>query len=115
MKQFACSIGFVSTFCKTHLKRFDLRMMVKVIRGRVAAGFRSKLSGEDSGPRRSTEYTSSVGIGEIHASRGQAIHIRCERMRCSFETTDPVVHVVNCQEEDIGFCFGDCIGAQKTD
>ncbi len=101
MKQLSSPVGGVAGPGKTHLETFDLRMPHEVIPGSVASGRRGKLSRKDRRPGRRTINTGGVGVDEINAARGEPVQVRGQGLRRRPVTPDPVVHVVDGEEEDV--------------
>ena len=60
------------------------------------------LSGQERGPRRVAGGRGGVGAGEEHALAGQTRKVGGARLRMSAERLDPVVQVVDRDEEDVG-------------
>ena len=55
-----------------------------------------------------------MGVGEERAARGEAVHVRRLHLRMPSETADPVVLIVNGEEEDVGLRRGGGRAAQNA-
>jgi len=106
VKEFASSECRVARFGETRLKRFDLGMRCEVMCRSVATGCRSILTTEDCRPARRTKDAGRVGIGEVQPSRSESIDVGRLRPWRRFETTDPIVHVVDGEKQNIRFRLG---------
>ena len=113
VKELPRSQGGVTRLRKTHLHRFNLGMMGKVVRAGVASGRRRELARKNGRSGRRTKNSRGVGIGKIHATPSQLIDIRRDRSGCRFQTTNPVVHVIDSEEENVGAIFGDSLAENK--
>ena len=72
----------------------------------VATGGGGELSGKNCGPAGSAEDPGSVGVGKVDSALGQFVDIRSDGPWRFAQAPDPVVHVVDRKEEDIGLFFG---------
>ena len=60
-----------------------------------------------------------MGVGEEHARGGQTIEVGCASLRMAAEATDPIVQIINGDEEDVGLgdrrslCVGDTQDAKQ--
>ena len=44
-----------------------------------------------------------MGIGEKNPALGKAVEIRRDRLRIAAHTANPVIQIIHCNEEDVGF------------
>ena len=77
---------------------------MKVYLSRVASRCRGMAPGEESCPRGRAEASCRVGVSEVNPRRGEPIHVWGDRLFV-VKCTDPVVHVVHREEDDIRRCF----------
>ena len=68
----------------------------------VATSCGGELPGKDRGPGRRTKNSRRVGIVEIDSARRKPIDVRRNRPRRRLETADPIVHIIDGNEDDIG-------------
>lgn len=68
----------------------------------VDAGGRGAQAGEEAGARGVAERGLAVGVGEERAASGEAVDVRGLDLRMAAEAADPVVLVVDGEEEDVG-------------
>lgn len=47
-----------------------------------------------------------MGIGKQRASLGKSIDVRCQSLRMASQTADPIIQVVDGNQEDIGAFIG---------
>ena len=81
--------------------------MVNKVKGRgVASGGGSELARKNSRPAGSAEDPGGVGVAEVDSALGQLVEIRSNGPWRFAQATNPVVHVVDREKEDIGFVFG---------
>ena len=104
VKEFACSEGLVSCLGEADLQWFNLRVIHEVIGGGVATGGRSELPTEDGRSTGSTEDASSVSIGEVDSSGCEFVEVWGDGPGSGFVATDPVIHVIHGEEDDVGLC-----------
>lgn len=69
-----------------------------------AGGFRIQAT-HQAGPGRIAYRGLAMSVGEEDASLSEAIDVRRARLRMTTETADPVIEVVNGDEEDVGLSF----------
>lgn len=67
----------------------------------VDAGGGGAEAGEEAGARRVAERCLAVGVGERGAAGGEAVEVRGERLRVAVQVADPVVEVVDGDEEHV--------------
>ena len=106
MKKFTRSVGGVACFGEASLKGFDFGVVHKVIGALVASGGACELAGKDCSPAGSAEDPGGVGVAEVDSALGQFVDIRSDGMWRFAQATNPVVHVVDREKEDVGFVFG---------
>jgi len=92
----------VTRFCEADLQWANCRFVEKVIGDLITAGRRCILSCEDRGSGGRTIDTGGVSIGEIDAAGCEPIDIWRMSAWCFAQATDPVVHVIDGDEEDVG-------------
>ena len=68
----------------------------------VNAGRRGTQAGHQSRPGRIAQDGGRMRVGKHHAPLGEAVHVGCNRLRMPVERSDPVVQVVDGNEEDVG-------------
>lgn len=111
MKELAGSKCLVAGFGKADLQGFDFRMIDKEIRRLITARGRRVLPGKDGSPAGGTEDSGRVRVREIHSARSQAIEVRSNGPSRRLQTPDPVVHVIDSEEQNVGFrfCSSSCL------
>ncbi len=105
MKEFARSQRCVTRFGKAHLQCFDLRVVGEVIRCFVTSRRRGVLSGKDRRPTRSTEDSRGMRVGKADAARREPIDVWRQCVRSRVEASNPVVHVVDRKQQNVGLGF----------
>ena len=73
----------------------------------IQPGTMRRLAGEDCRARWITRRCRAMGVGEEHARSGQTIEVGCASLRVTAEATDPVVQIINGDEEDVGLGGGE--------
>ena len=73
---------------------------------RVDAGGARPQAGEDARAARVAERGLAVGVGEGGAAGGELVDVRRLRLRVAAERADPVVQVVEGDEQDVGLLRG---------
>ena len=102
MKQFSCPERGVAGLGETHLESINFRVMHKIIRGLVTARGRRELAGENRCPGGCAVDPGGLGIGEKHAPPRKLVEIRGDCTGVGFHAPDPVVHVIDSEEENVG-------------
>ena len=72
----------------------------------VNAGAGVAATGHDGGARGEADGGLAVGVGEEGAPLGEGVDVRCPGLGMSAEAADPVVEVVDGDEDDVGFFCG---------
>lgn len=102
VEELAASVGLVAGLGEGGLERFDFGMMNEVVRGLVASGGRGELSRKDGSPGGGTEDSCGVGVGEVDSAGRELVEVRRKGFWGGVVGPDPVVHVVDREEKDVG-------------
>ena len=106
VEEFARPVGGVASLGEASLKGFDLGVIHEVIGALVASGGGSELARKNGRPAGSAEDPGGVGVAEVDSALGQLVDIRSDGPWRFAQATNPVVHVVDREQEDVGFVFG---------
>ena len=102
MKQFSCTKGRVAGLGKAHLKCIYFRKVYKIICGSVTSRSRRELAREYGCSGGGAVDPGGVSIGKKHAPLRQLVEIGGDRTGAGAHTPEPVIHVINGEEEDVG-------------
>tara|TARA_B110000438_G_scaffold204211_1_gene195901 strand:- start:405 stop:776 length:372 start_codon:yes stop_codon:yes gene_type:complete len=102
MEELARAHGTVTGYLEAALEGTNLRMIDEVEGGIVATCGGSELARENGSSGRGAKYAGSMGVGEVEAALGQAIDIWGDGCGCCVVAPDPIVHVIDREEQDIG-------------
>ena len=108
VQHFSARHGQVAVILEVALQRRRFGEGGQLLVGRaefVAAVGGGGEAGHDADPRRRAHRHGAVGIGEIAAPLGEAVHVRRERLGMAAEKTGPVVEIVDGDEQDVGALF----------
>ena len=73
----------------------------------IASGGGGELAGKDGGSTWGTKDAGSVRVAEVDSSSGELVDVRGYGAGGLSETTDPIVHIVHRQQQDVGFLLGE--------
>ena len=85
---------------------FQLRHVAKPGRQPVDTGGAGAQPGHQAGTRRVAQGRLAVGVGESGATLGQAVDVWCFHHRMAAEIADPVVLVIDRDEQHVRFFLG---------
>ena len=83
--------------------RHDLAHLLRVL---IEPRAMRRQAAEDGRARRIARGRGAIGVAEQHAARGETVQIRRLRLRMPAEAADPVVEVVERNEEHVGLLLG---------
>ena len=69
---------------------------------RVDPGGRGTQPGQEAGARRVAQGRLAVGVGKQRPAPRQPVHVGCLDLRVPLQAADPVVQVVDAEEQDVG-------------
>jgi hypothetical protein len=101
MEEFAAAVRGIAGLGEAGLQRFDFGMLHEIGRALVAAGSGRELTGENRRATGRAVHTGGVSVGEIDATGCKFVDVRRECGGPGVEATDPIVHVVHRNEEDV--------------
>ena len=104
VKQLSCAKSEVAVVPEMARQRdcaAQLGRLPPIVRIGVYAGRRWAQTGEQTRARRVATRRGTVGLGEEQAALGQAIHVRRPRLRVPAKHTDPIIEIVNSDEQHI--------------
>ena len=103
MKQFTCTERGVAGLGETHLESINFRVVHKIIRGAVTARGRRELAGENRCPGGCAVDPGGVRVSEKYAPVCQLVEIRGDCTGTGSHAPEPVIHVIDGEEEDVWF------------
>ena len=92
------------------LERVELTPVVHVA---DHSGRRRALAEQQGRAGRIAQRCGTVGVGEQHPLPGQAVDVGCLRLRVASHAADPVVEIVNCDQQDVRAVLGHCGNGQQ--
>ena len=101
MKEFSCSVSRVTRLGKAGLKGLDLGVIHEVVGALVASGGGCELARKDGRPAGGAEYAGGVGVAEVDSALSQLVYVGSDGPGRFSQTTDPVVHVVDREKENV--------------
>ena len=114
MKKFSCAEGRVAGLGKAHLKSIYFRKVYKIICGSITPCSRRKLARKYSCAGGGTVDPSRMSVSKKHPPLCQLVEIGGDRTGAGVHTPEPVIHVINGEEEDVGLPgLGRQSGAEK--
>ena len=105
MKEFSCSVSRVTRLGKAGLKGLDLGIIYEIGGALVATGGGGKLAGKDSGSAGGAEDAGGMSVGKVDSAFGQLVDVWGNGPWRFAKATDPVVHVVDREEENVRTIF----------
>ncbi len=83
--------------------------MDKIVCRPIATGRRGELPAKNGRTARCTENSGRVRVREIQPPGGKPIQVRRDCPRCRLQTADPVIHVIDSEEQDVWLLVGKCL------
>ena len=80
----------------------------------IATGGGGELAGKDGGSTWGAKDAGSVRVAEVDSSSGELVDVRGYGAGGLSETTDPIVHIVHRQQQDVGLLHGEIRQAKKA-
>ena len=114
MKEFARPKSQITCLCKTGLQGLDFGIIDKIVGTLIASSAGGELPGKNCCSAGGAEYSGGVCVTEVDSSFCEHVDVRCDRPRSISETTDPVIHVVDREKQDVWFFLGEIRKGNKA-